>query len=282
MKPEDRIGKPFYGPDAPGWTAFHLIYTFLGTLLLAIFRTNVKGLEKAPEGPIIVSGNHVSYMDGALLWALQKRYKHPVHFLIKAEMFKNRFLKWLWASVGALPVARGTMNRQTIVECEKLVAAGESLGIFPEGRRVTDSEGGELGNALEGVAFLAIRSDIPVVPVGIVGTDRIMPKGKKFFRLPKVYVRMGDPLYPKDFEGKRRERMTLLTQAVMDNIAQLMDAGEVARNKGVAPEHKHSAPHPVKQKMGETHARKEPDAVTDEAPTSAPLEVEREGGTHAR
>jgi len=162
-------------------------------------------------------------------------------------------------------VERGTADRRMIADCEKLLKAGDSLGIFPEGRRVRDKPEGELGEALRGIAFLAIRNNTPVIPAGIVGTSHIM---KGLPRLPKVFVRIGAPLYPEQFEGGRRERMDAMTSAIMAAIAAQMDEAEIARTGHL--DHQHQAGATVRQKMGEIHANaSDTEADADDADTAA-------------
>lgn len=267
MKPKERVGKPFQGPDAPRWGFFRVIVPIASWVVRTIFRVNLDGLENVPEGPIIIAGNHVSYVDGLLLCVLQTKYRHPTHFLIKKEMYDaSPFLGWVFNMIGSVPVERGTADRRMIADCEKLLRAGDSLGIFPEGRRVRDKAEGELGEALSGIAFLAIRNNVPVVPAGIVGTSEIM---KHLPRLPRVYVRIGKPLYPEDFEGARRERMDAMTTAVMAAIAAQMDEAEIARTGKLS--HKHQAGETVKQKMGEVHANaSEEEALSGPDETAPP------------
>ncbi|MCL2654157.1 MAG: 1-acyl-sn-glycerol-3-phosphate acyltransferase [Coriobacteriia bacterium] len=262
MKMRDRVGKPYQGPDAPSWGFFRVAVPVVGWAVRTIFRVKVAGLDNVPDGPIIISGNHVSYVDGLLLCTLQRKYRHQTHFLIKSEMYEaSSFLAWIFHHIGSIPVERGTADRRMIADCEKLLKAGDSLGIFPEGRRVRDKTGGELGEALTGVAFLSIRNNIPIVPVGIVGTSEITAH---LPRLPRVFVRIGKPLYPEQFEGARRERMDAMTTAVMAAIAAQMDEAELARTGRL--EHKHQAGATVKQKMGEVHAN----AAGGDEPTTTP------------
>jgi len=250
MKSEWRVGKPYYSPEAPHWVFFRIAVPVVGWVVRTIFRVNLEGLQNVPDGPIIIAGNHVSYVDGLLLCILQRQYRHRTHFLIKKEMYEaSSFLGWVFHQIGSIPVERGTADRAMITNCEKLLKAGDSLGIFPEGRRVRDKGEGELGEALSGIAFLAIRNNVPVVPVGIVGTGEIM---EHLPRLPKVYVRIGTPLHPDQFKGARRERMDAMTTAVMAAIAAQMDEAEIARTGRLG--YKHQAGAIVKQKMGEVHA----------------------------
>ena len=252
MLSEWRVGKPFQGPDAPRWGFLRFAGVVIAPIIRWMFRVNAAGFENVPAGPLIISGNHVSYVDGLLLWTLHRRYRHETHFLIKKEIYQITPLRWIFHWIGSIPVERGTADRHMISICEAFLKAGDSLAVFPEGRRVRDKAADELGEALSGAAFLAIRSGVPIVPVGIVGTGQIMVEGRRLPRRPRVYMRIGAPLYPEQFTGVRRERMDNMTAAVMAAIAGLMDAAELARSGRL--EHRHKTGAIVKQKIGEVHA----------------------------
>ena len=250
MKSDWRVGKPFQGPDAPRWDFYRIMMPIVAAVAFALYRVNAAGFENIPEGPIIVAGNHVSYVDGFLLQLLQLKYRHPTHFLIKKEIYEAiPPLGWLFNTIGSVQVERGTVSRRMIADCERLLKAGDSLGIFPEGRRVRDKAEGELGEALSGIAFLSIRNNVPIVPAGIFGTSGLM---KAFPRPPRVFVRFGAPLYPDQFEGGRRERMDAMTSAVMAAIAAQIDEAEIARNGRLSKQHQ--AGKVVRQKIGALHA----------------------------
>jgi len=252
MLSEWRIGKPFQGPDAPRWGFLRFAGVVIAPIVRWMFRVNAAGFEHVPDGPVIMSGNHVSYVDGLLLWSLHKKYRHMTHFLIKKEIYAIKPLGWLFHLIGSIPVDRGTADRHMIATCEAFLKTGDSLAVFPEGRRVRDKADDELGEALSGAAFLSIRNGVPIVPVGIVGTGKIMVPGRRLPRRPRVYMRIGAPLYPDQFEGARRERMDTMTAAVMEAIATQMDAAELARSGRL--EHHHKTGAIVKQKIGEVHA----------------------------
>ncbi|MCL2332539.1 MAG: 1-acyl-sn-glycerol-3-phosphate acyltransferase [Actinomycetia bacterium] len=252
MLSEWRIGKPFQGQDAPRWGFLKFAAVVVAPIVRWMFRVNAAGFENVPDGPLIISGNHVSYADGLLLWTLHKKYRHQTHFLIKKEIYAIKPLGWLFNLIGSVPVERGTADRHMIAICEAFLKAGDSLAVFPEGRRVKDRADDELGEALSGAAFLAIRNEVPIVPVGIVGTGQIMVPGRRLPRRPKVFIRIGAPLYPATFAGARRERMDTMTAAVMAAIAAQMDEAEIARSGRLTRSHK--AGMVVKQKIGQVHA----------------------------
>lgn len=221
MKHEDRRGLPFKGEGAPKhWGLMKWAYVLVSLPVLAMYRVEGMGEENIPDGPCILAGNHVSYMDAAVLWSMMP--KGPLHFVAKEELYDSKFMAWGLDNLGVLPVSRKTADRTMIARCKNLLAAGERIAIFPEGTRGRErSDLNELGQAQNGAAFLAQHAHVPIVPVGIAGTDKIMPHGAKFPRFPKVLVNFGKPLSADDFEGGRREKLDALTQATMKEIVSL-------------------------------------------------------------
>ncbi len=184
-----------------------------------MWRVDLKGWEKVPEGGAILAGNHVSHLDPVLLWCSMRR---PAHFVAKIELWDIKPLGWFLDRVWAFPVRRGTADREMITTASNLLSGGELVGMFPEGTRSHDG-GDELGEAHGGVAFLALRTGVPVVPVGIAGTDRAFPRGAKYPRLSPVTIRYGEPVHPDAFEGTRKEKMELMTAEIMRRIAVVRD-----------------------------------------------------------
>lgn len=225
MSSADLRGKPAAGPDSPRWGLARFLRATLGKVLLAIYRTRIEGLENIPAGGALLAGNHVSYLDPALLWCASPR---PVHFVAKAELWQVGWLGWALDHLWALPVERGSADRAMISNATALLAGGELVGMFPEGTR-GHSGSDELGEAHQGVSFIALRASVPVVPVGIAGTERALPRGAKVPRFPRVTIRFGAPLVPASFEGGRKERMESLTADLMARIAHERDMARGAR-----------------------------------------------------
>lgn len=227
MSASSKRGKPVFGPDAPSWSFAYFVRATVGTVLLALYRTRVIGSENVPQGGAILAGNHVSYLDPMLLWCAAPR---PTHFVAKSELWQIRWLGWALDNFWAFPVRRASADREMISTATDLLSHGELLGMFPEGTRQSGDDEGALGEAQGGVAFIALRAGVPVVPVGFVGTEKALPRGAKLPRFPRVTIKIGEPIDPSQFEGGRKERMEALTAELMTRIAATRDeAREAAR-----------------------------------------------------
>lgn len=189
----------------------------IGRLVLLLFRTEMHGADRIPPGGAILAGNHVSYMDPVLMWCASPR---PVHFMAKRELWDSRIIGWALPRLWGFPVTRGEPDRQAITTATDLLRGGELVGVFPEGTRRTDA-GSPPGEAQGGTAFIAIRAQAPVVPVAFVGTDRVWPRGKRFPRLARTAIYIGQPIDPASVapEAGRKERVEALTRVIMDGIA---------------------------------------------------------------
>lgn len=193
----------------------------LGRLVPLLFRTRIIGAERIPEGGALLAGNHLSYLDPVLLWCVSPR---PVHFMAKSELFGRGFIAWLLPRLWAFPVNRGEPDRTAILTATELLRSGELVGVFPEGSRREADAGEEIGQAHGGAAFIALRAGVPIVPIAFVGTDRAMPRGATLPKLVRVTIHVGEPIDPEQVApgAGRRERVTLVTQRMMDEIGALL------------------------------------------------------------
>ena len=212
----DVRGKPFTGPGAPKWRFAHFARIVVGGIFIAIYRTRFVGEYHVPEGACILAGNHSSTFDPFMIYG--RSPKGMIHFIAKKELWKHRAVGWAVDHLGAIPVYRGTADRQMIKMTTDLLKAGEKVGIYPEGTRVYEAGPDGHGDSHGGTAFLSILSGAPVVPHGIGGIERIMPKGTKIPHFPRVVYSFGAPIYPGEFEGSNRERVEAMTAAIMDSI----------------------------------------------------------------
>jgi 1-acyl-sn-glycerol-3-phosphate acyltransferase len=170
-------------------------YGFASQLVLGlcrlVWRTKVVGRERVPQTTaFIVAPVHRSYIDSVLAAAVTRR---RLRFMGKEEMWSKRWAGKLWSSFGAFPVRRGKPDREALLNCQKALGAGEPVVLFPEGRRVS---GPVVQPLLDGPAFLALRANVPIVPVGIGGSERAMPKGAKWVHRARVTVVVGKPIWP--------------------------------------------------------------------------------------
>lgn len=184
-------------PSTPSW-----FYAFgrvaLAPLARAIYRPRVEGRSNVPsEGRVIFASNHLSFIDSiAIPVAVAPR---PVHFLAKSSYFEGTGFKgWLsrslFTAVGAVPVRRGAGQAalDALEQQRQILETGAAVALYPEGTRSLD---GRLYKGRTGVAFLALQTGAPVVPVGLIGTDKVMPVGARFPSLrERVTVRFGEPL----------------------------------------------------------------------------------------
>ncbi|TKS99581.1 lysophospholipid acyltransferase family protein [Streptomyces lasalocidi] len=195
-----------------------LKYVVLGPLLRLLFRPRIEGLEHVPEtGAAIVAGNHLSFSDHFLMPAVLKR---RITFLAKAEYFtgpgiKGRLTAAFFRSAGQIPVDRSgkEAGQAAIREGLGVLGKGELLGIYPEGTRSHD---GRLYKGKVGVAVMALRAGVPVVPCAMIGTFEAQPPGTVVPRLRPVAIRFGEPLDFSRYTGMENEKAVL--RAVTDEI----------------------------------------------------------------
>ena len=196
----------------------------LKPLLMMLYRIRIEGLENVPKkGPAIIAANHVSFLDSFFIPLVIKRRK--VTYLAKADYFKSWKTSWFFKGVGQISCERegGSKSQQSLEIALDVLKDGMLLGIYPEGTRSPD---GKLYKGRTGVARLALTANVPVIPVGLIGTDEVMPKSAKFPRLRGrigVKVRIGKPLDFSRFAGKERDRFALrsVTDEIMFEIMEL-------------------------------------------------------------
>ncbi|MFJ2765730.1 lysophospholipid acyltransferase family protein [Streptomyces prasinus] len=195
-----------------------LKYVLLGPLLRLVFRPRIEGLEHVPSsGAAIVAGNHLSFSDHFLMPAILKR---RITFLAKAEYFtgpgiKGRLTAFFFHSAGQIPVDRSGKDAggAAIREGLGVLGEGELLGIYPEGTRSHD---GRLYKGKVGVAVMALKAGVPVIPCAMIGTFEAQPPGKVVPHIYPVVIRFGEPLDFSRYEGMEEERAVL--RAITDEI----------------------------------------------------------------
>lgn len=192
----------------------------LAKLLVAALPVRIVDEENVPPGGAILAGNHVSYMDPILLWCVSPR---RCRFMSKSELWQSGLTAWGLPRLWSFPVDRGEADRAAIQTATRFLAAGELVGMFPEGTRA--GVDGSRGEAHGGVSFIAMRAGVPIVPVAFVGTDKVWPRGKRFPRPAPVTIAYGEPLSPQDVlpDAGRKERVRALTSELMRRIDALLE-----------------------------------------------------------
>jgi len=172
---------------------FYYVVKAICWLILKIFwRMEIIGIENLPQsGGLIIASNHVSYLDPAVLAA---SFNRKIYFLTKKEVFKNNFISFLLKNMNALPIDRGKVDMLAFKKAINILREEKVLGIFPEGTR---SSNGELQELKLGTIKIAMKTGVPILPAGIIGTHKIYPRGIKFPILfkHKIIVKYGAPQY---------------------------------------------------------------------------------------
>ena len=169
---------------------YHLVRFIAVGLSRLYFPGTVKGRQNLPaEGPCIVAPVHRSYVDW-LITARITRHRR-LRFIVKEEVWKSKLIGRILEACGAFPVNRSGADREALERCRAVLDAGEVLVMFPEGTR---RSGPVVKDLKDGVAYLSLRTGAPVVPVGIGGSERAMPRGSSFPRPRRVNVVIGPPV----------------------------------------------------------------------------------------
>lgn len=185
----------------------NMFYKFTKALLRLLYRLlfhlKAKGKDYVPtEGGVILCSNHISLLDPPAIGIMLKR---RVRFMAKEELFRIPVLGPVIQALGAFPVKRNGVTKETIRTAFHLLRDGEIMGIFPEGARNKDSTVA----AKKGAAMIALRSGAAVVPVAVIGQY-------KLFRQTKVVY--GPPIDMSDLLEQGSESLTLATERIMEHI----------------------------------------------------------------
>ncbi len=204
--------------------SYRISHSVVAPLSKAIWRPMITGTENVPPtGGVLLASNHLSFIDS---FAIPIAAPRPVSFLAKVEYFtgtgvSGAIRRGFFEAGNAIPVDRHSSRaaQESLDAALLVLRQGRGFGIYPEGTRSRD---GRLYKGRTGVAWLALTAGVPVVPVGLIGTDQVQPVGARFPRRAKVRVCFGRPIYPASFADLPAARARrLLTDEVMDAIAVL-------------------------------------------------------------
>lgn len=185
-----------------------------------LFRVRVVGLEHVPRsGSYIVAPTHRSLLDIPFAAFATKR---RIRFMAKEELFVKPWLARLLTALGGFPVSRGSADRTALRTAQEIIESGEPTALFPEGTRL---HGREVGPLFDGAAYLAARSGVPVVPVGIGGSEQILSSGRVLPRLKRVAIVIGPPIHPPTRDGGavKRAGVQAMTADLRTELQRLLD-----------------------------------------------------------
>jgi len=196
-----------------------------GPLLKTVFRPWVTGLENIPRsGGVILASNHLSFIDSIFLPLVIER---RIYFLAKSDYFTGRgpkswFTKNFLLGTGMLPIDRsgGKASEASLNTGLEVISRGEVLGIYPEGTRSPD---GRMYRGRTGVARMILEGRVPVVPVAMIDTEKVMPIGTKIPKVRRIGIVFGEPLDFSRFEGMESDRFILrsITDEIMYELSRI-------------------------------------------------------------
>jgi 1-acyl-sn-glycerol-3-phosphate acyltransferase len=223
-------GRP--GDDARTWLgppsrltriSYAAVRGLIHLVALAFGRVKVIGAERVPAtGAYVLAPVHRSNVDFALTSIVTKR---PMRYMGKDSIWKNKALGRFVSMLGAYPVHRGSADRESLRVTTQVIEGGSPVVVFPEGTR---RSGPVVEDLFDGPAYLAARTGVPIVPMGIGGSERMMPKGAKFLRPSKLVLLVGEPIHPVPTDGGRvpRSAVRALTAELQATVQRLFDEAQ--------------------------------------------------------
>ena len=207
-----------------GSRIFYRFGRFVVTGFIRIMaRPSIEGRENVPKrGAFVLAPIHRSYVDTPLAACVTKR---RLRFMGKDTLWKHPFPGWVLSALGGFPVSRGTADREALERSIAVLEGGEPAVLFPEGER---KSGPIVQPLFDGAVYIALKAKVPIVPVGIGGSERVMPKGVRWIRPAKVYMIIGKPIEPPASDSKRVPR-ALVKQAsaqLHTELQRLFDAAQ--------------------------------------------------------
>ncbi len=210
-----------------------LLYTVIRWIVAVgsgiVYRARVRGRENLPvRGGYVLAPSHRSMMDIPFAALLTKR---RLRYMGKQSLFDIPVLGWLFSVLGGFPVQRDGTDRKALRESIAMLQDGEILLVYPEGTR---QHGTKIEPLQPGAAYLALRAGVPIVPVGIAGTEEILRgHGAKMPRFGRVAIVIGEPLRPEPRASGLvpRAEVDALTEQLHEAIQQCFDDANALRER---------------------------------------------------
>jgi 1-acyl-sn-glycerol-3-phosphate acyltransferase len=201
---------------------FHAVYywvnvlTWIRLIMLLVIRRDVQGVERLPRrGGLILASNHLNLADPPIITAVMPR---RIVWMTKQELFDIPVFGVLYHLFGCIPVQRFRADLRALRRSEEALRRGLMLGMFPEGTRSGESG---LSRGEPGTAILAMRTNTPVQPVAIWGTEG-MKLPRAFFQRTTVHVRFGEPFLLPRPERLSKGAVEEGTETIMRRIAEML------------------------------------------------------------
>lgn len=197
---------------------YRLLFPLVNCLVRVVAAVTVTGTENMPRrGGVLLVSNHLASYDPLIVGMC---FRRELHFMAKIELYRNPLVTWFITQLRAFPVRRGAGDRAALRHAEQLLHSGRVVALFPEGHR---SHGEGVQESKGGIALLARRSGVPILPVAITGTEYLLP-GRVLswrpWRRPAITVTAGAPFELPRAEG--RADYDALAAVIMGHVAELL------------------------------------------------------------
>lgn len=159
-------------------------------LVRTLFHFHVNGKKNLYKVKgAVLAVNHSSFIDPVLAAVA---YTKPIYYLARKDLFSNRLFGWFLRAINVIPVNRDAPDVIVLKKIIQLLKGGKVVLIFPEGTRSPD---GNLLPPHPGIGFIALKANVPIIPMYIKGAYKILPRNRKFIRLRKASANIGEPIY---------------------------------------------------------------------------------------
>ena len=204
--------------------AYQIVRFIVTTFCRVWCRMTVEGTENVPpEGNFILAPTHRSILDTPIASGVTRR---RLRFMGADKYWKNKAFGRLLTALGGFPVSRGTADREALKRSIAVLQGGEPLVLFPEGERKV---GPIVQPLFDGATYIAVKAGVPIIPVGIGGSERAMPKGAKFIRPRKLHVVVGKPIQAASIAASPKDQRDAARQLTADLHAELQRLFDIAQ-----------------------------------------------------
>jgi 1-acyl-sn-glycerol-3-phosphate acyltransferase len=219
-----KISTRLVGNTRADRAAYQTVRFIVTTFCRVWCRMSVEGRENVPaEGLFILAPTHRSILDTPIASAVTRR---RMRFMGADKYWKSNAFGRLLTALGGFPVSRGTADREALKRCIAVLEGGEPLVLFPEGER---KSGPIVQPLFDGATYIAVKAGVPIVPVGIGGSELVMPKGSKFIYPRKLHVVIGKPIQASRNTDSPKAQRDAARQLTVDLYAELQRLFDIAQ-----------------------------------------------------